>query len=325
MRRLALLALLWTTHATAQPSDTFQKAQAEALFQEGRALAANGDCEKAIPKLEASQALESSTGTLLNLGTCYETLGKIASAWVSYRGAASLARSRGQTEREDAARERVKVLEPQLSYLKIQLRDAASDVEVELDGKRVEPAVYGSAFPIDPGARVLVARRPGYVPWQKNVQVSGNGGSLAVEIPALVPIASTSPPPPARPAPVASSTFMRSERGAPPESSQKTWALVAGGVGVVGLGAAGVFSLLSVGKNSDSKEHCDPNDETRCTERGDEIRDEARRYADFATVGFVLGAVGTGTGVVLWLTAPSREARWSARVRGSRFAVEASF
>lgn len=325
MRRLAILWLVWATHANAQSSDTFQKAQAEALFQEGRALAASGDCVKAIPKLEASQALESSTGTLLNLGTCYEKLGKTASAWVHYRSAASLARSRGQTEREEAARERVKALEPELSYLKIQVANAAGDIEVELDGKRIDPAVYGSAFPVDPGARVLVAKRPGHVPWQEDVQVPEKGGSLAVEIPALVPIVTTTPTPAPRPTPVASSTRTDSLRPARRDSSQKTWAMVAGGVGVVGLGAAGVFSLLSLGKNSDSKEYCDPNDETRCTTRGDELRDDARRHADFATVGFVVGAVGLSTGVVLWLTAPSNESRWSARVGASRVALERSF
>jgi hypothetical protein len=323
-KRVAALVLFWVVQVRAQPSDTFQKAQAEALFQEGRALVASGDCKEAIPKLEASEALETSTGTLLNLGTCYEKLGKTASAWVSYRRAAALARARGQTEREGAARERVKALEPELSYIEIEVPNPAADLELTLDGKRIDPAVYGSAFPVDPGARALVASRPGHVAWRSSVQVPDKRGSLRIEIPALEPVATSepaSPPATRRPAP----PRRNGERRPPAGSSQKTWALVAGGVGVVGVGVAGVFSLLAVGKNSDSKEHCDPGDESRCSARGDELRDRARSYADVATVGSVVGALGLGAGVVLWVTAPTGESRWSARIEGSRLSLEKSF
>jgi serine/threonine-protein kinase len=325
MKRLVPAALLWALPLHAQPSDTFQKAQAEALFQEGRALAASGDCTRAIPKLAASEALESSPGTLLNLADCYEKLGKTASAWVSYRSAASLARARGQSERETAARERVKVLEPELSYLKLDVPSDTPDLEIQLDGARVEPAVFGSSFPVDPGARVLIASRPGHVTWKTTIQVPDKRGALRVEVPALVPLATTAPVVAPETSPGTKAPPFESERRRPAPSSQKTWAFVVGGVGVAGFGVAGVFSLLSLGKNSDSKEHCEPGDETRCTARGDELRDQARGYADVATVGTIVGALGVGTGLVLWLTAPSSDSRWSAGFRGSQLSVQKRF
>ena len=57
------------------------KATAEALFTEGRALATSGKCAEAIPKFQASQKLDPGVGTLLNLAECYEQVGKTASAW----------------------------------------------------------------------------------------------------------------------------------------------------------------------------------------------------------------------------------------------------
>src|SRR3954447_10405599 len=45
-------------------------AAAEALFREGRTLLGKGELGAACEKLEASNTLEASAGTLLNLATC---------------------------------------------------------------------------------------------------------------------------------------------------------------------------------------------------------------------------------------------------------------
>ncbi len=316
------LATLLALPVRAQSPDAFEKTQAEALFQEGRALAQAGRCDQAVTKLEASDRLESTPGTLLNLATCYETLGRSASAWVTYRRAASLSRARGQKDREAAARERVAALEPDLSYVKVVVTDPASDLEIAIDGRRIEPAVYGSAFPVDPGQRTLVASRPGHAPWRRSILVPERKGALEIAIPALAPIA-TQPSAPAAPPPTRPSAPPAPERDA--GSNQRTWALVAGGVGLVGFGAAGVFSLLAVDKNDASKAHCDESDPTRCSAKGDALRDDARTYADLATAGTVLGVVGVGAGIVLWLTAPESAPEWSAGIGDRRIWFQKSF
>ena len=61
-----------------------QSPAAEALFQEGRRLIKQGRLEAGCDKLAASQQLETSIGTLLNLGDCRERLGKLASAWAAF-------------------------------------------------------------------------------------------------------------------------------------------------------------------------------------------------------------------------------------------------
>src|SRR5512139_1741852 len=69
----ALLANLAASAARAQASD---KAAAEALFDEGRKLMAEGKYAAACAKLEASQKLDAGVGTQLNLADCYEKSGK---------------------------------------------------------------------------------------------------------------------------------------------------------------------------------------------------------------------------------------------------------
>jgi serine/threonine-protein kinase len=75
MRWLAL-AFVWSLSALALPvhaqTSGSNKAAAEALFSEGRTLAASGRCVEAIPKFQGSQKLDPGIGTLLNLAECYE-------------------------------------------------------------------------------------------------------------------------------------------------------------------------------------------------------------------------------------------------------------
>src|ERR1044071_9787666 len=61
----------------AAPLARAQSAEAEALFRDGRALIKAGKLASGCDRLAASERLESSVGTLLNLGDCREKLGKL--------------------------------------------------------------------------------------------------------------------------------------------------------------------------------------------------------------------------------------------------------
>ena len=56
-----------------------QSAEAEILFRDGRNLIKQGKVAEGCTKLAASERLEPSVGTLLNLGDCNEKLGHVAS------------------------------------------------------------------------------------------------------------------------------------------------------------------------------------------------------------------------------------------------------
>src|SRR5262245_30572765 len=96
-----------------------EKAEAEALFDEGLNLMKQGQFEQACPKLEQSGRIDPGIGTLLYLGECYEKTGRTASAWATFREAASAAQAAGQAERASKAQERAKALEATLSRLTV--------------------------------------------------------------------------------------------------------------------------------------------------------------------------------------------------------------
>src|SRR3954453_11114339 len=102
------------------PDARAQSPQAEALFRDGRSLIKAGKLAPGCDKLAASERLETSVGTLLNLGDCREKLGKRASAWAASRKAEALAgRTGGDDRRQAEAARRAALIEPRLSHLVI--------------------------------------------------------------------------------------------------------------------------------------------------------------------------------------------------------------
>src|SRR5262245_59132112 len=82
---IACMVTLAATHpALAQSRDA---ATAEALFRQGRAAMESKNFQEACPKFAESQKLDPAAGTLMNLATCEEKLGKLASAWQHWKEA----------------------------------------------------------------------------------------------------------------------------------------------------------------------------------------------------------------------------------------------
>ena len=75
-------------------------------------------------------------------------------------------------------------------------------------------------------------------------------------------------------------------------------AYVALGVGGAGLVVGGVTGFLALGKKSDLKGCVD----TKCPSNQQDTLDGAKSMATVSTVGFAVGFVGVGLGVVLLLT-----------------------
>jgi hypothetical protein len=96
-------------------------------------------------------------------------------------------------------------------------------------------------------------------------------------------------------------------------------------VGVVGVGAGMVLGLVASAKNKDSKGHCDPADETRCSDQGVSLRNEAYTFSDLSSVGFIAGGAALLGSGLLWLLdgsseTPDREAASVAVQAGPRAA-----
>jgi hypothetical protein len=279
-------------------------AAAQGLFDQGKALMAQGNARDACPKFEESQRLDPGSGTLVNLALCYERTGRIASAWTTYRDAAAAARASGNVERERGARERAEALAPKVAKLVLEVPASArvEGLAVLRDGVEVGEAQWGVPIPIDEGEHVLVAKAPGHEEWRASVAVTGAGSTTRASVPPLAaraaaPAAPIAPGPAARPA-------SEPER-AHGLGTQRILALVAGGVGLAGIAVGTVFGVQALSKKNEADKSCS---DTRCTtQAGADAGNDAHGAGTISTVGMVVGAVGVAGGVALWFTAPRNQ------------------
>jgi hypothetical protein len=316
-------------HGAAQSQSGGNRAAAEALFNQGRGLMSAGKYAEACPKFEASQQLDPGLGTMLNLAECYEKTGRTASAWAEYREAIPLARASGSKARQDLAIERAQALEERLSTLTIRAMsgdDTDAHLEVRRDGVALQMAELGAPIPVDPGEHVIEASAPGKEPWSSKVQVGADAAKVSVEIPKLQPSNGGTN---ASPAPLVTSTTAGSSE--PPSdkprsdgAAQRTTGLVLGGAGIVGVGLGTFFGLRASSKWSDAKDKC-TDYPYGCGTEGTDLRSSASSAGTVSTIAFVAGGALLATGVVLYLTAPSKKESVALNV-GPRFVtVQGSF
>jgi serine/threonine-protein kinase len=287
--------------ALAQPSGQ-DVATAQALFDEGKRLMGTGKYAEACPKLVESQRIDPGGGTLFAIALCHESEGKTATAWADFNVAAAEARKDHRADREAAAVEHVRALVPKLTRVRVAPQVKVTGLEIRRDGSRVGEAQWGTPLPIDPGDHVFEASAPGRTTWRQRIDVHGEGATVDVSVPSLAEDTTAPAPPPAAPAPPPAEPRPPS----PPEESrggQKTWALVAGGLGIAAAAVGLGFGISASSRWKDADRRCpggrcaDPHDVTLARDAGN--------TADIATVLLLVGAAGVATGTVLWLTAPA--------------------
>ena len=199
---LASAGVLVAPHARAQSAT--EVSLAETLYRQARELGAAGNYAEACPKFAESYRLDPATGTLLNLASCHESQGKIATAWLEYSDALAISRRDHRQSRVKFAEERISLIEPKLSRLTLVLAPGVdgSALELSLDGGQIGPAALGVPTPVDPGKHVVEAKAPGKKPWTGSVDIGETADAQTVTIPALenepiaVPVAVAPPPAP---------------------------------------------------------------------------------------------------------------------------------
>jgi hypothetical protein len=313
-----LVVLAATDRAGAQSAS--EQAAAEALFKQGRELMAAGKYAEACAKLAESERIDPAAGTALNLATCYERGGQLASAWVTYKDAARLAQRASQPERARLARQKVDELEPRLPTLTIVVGTGKdrSDLQVKRDGEGVGRAEWDTPIPVDPGGHTVEASAPGFQAWQTRVDVAGPGTKASVEVPALEPL--PAPPPASTALPAPASTAAPVSSAAPPPatppppngSGQRTIGVVVGGLGLGSAVLGAVFGAKARSDNNDAKTHCLI--DSACDAAGISSTQDAQHAATYSTVLFAAGGVLLATGVVLYVTAPSSRSGAAASV-----------
>ena len=302
---LAVIALSLVAQRAAAQSKTI----AEQLFNEARELVKTGNWAEACPKFEASFKQDPALGTRLNLATCYEHIGRLASAWGLYRESADLASKAGDTKRADFAQKQALVLEPRLPKLMIKPSpQLPAGFTVQRDGAPVNPGEFGVALYTDPGVHEVTASAPGFEAVSQKVTLV-EGKTETVAIPDLV-----ARPEPVKPdekpeQPLADTT--------PISPTRKYIGLGVGGAGIVMVGVGLVIGAQAMSANNRAKELCG-NDLVCSAENFDEGKKlvaDGRSKATISTVLVVAGGAAIAAGAVVYLTAPhARERTTAARL-----------
>jgi len=304
--RTVLLAVLVSAGtALAQPGDNVG---AEALFREGKRLMKDGKIAEGCAKLAASERLDRSIGTLLNLADCREKNHELATAWATFLEAASTARGLGDPAREAEARKRASALEAHLSYLTINVPDA-SKVEglvIKRGDQLVDPALWNQGVPIDTGVYEISGQAPGHETWSTRVQVTTEGQRASVEVPRFKQLADMTkavtkiePPKQATPEP------SDDEGNEPPVVEHHTFttmryvAATSAAVGVIALTGGIVVGLKARDLQQQSDAVCP---DTTCSDpHGLDLNNRARSDLMTSEILFGVGGAAVVTATVLWL------------------------
>jgi hypothetical protein len=311
-----LLVVVWAGAAHAQtPAPTPSgnaSALAEQLFNQGRDLAKANQWAEACPKFEASLRYDPVLGTRLNLATCYEHIGKTASAWGLYRESVELARKAGDTKRADYAQKQAAALEPRLPKLAISApANPPAGLVVKRDDTTVDAGALGVALYVDPGTHNVTASAPGFEAFTVTVTLlEGKTETLAVPAliarPAAKPVADGSKP--ARPA--------AAQPAAPISPTRKYAALGLGAGGVLAVGVSLVFGAKARSSYHDATALC--GDDLVCPAesfaRDKKLVDDARSSATISTVMIIGGGAAIAAAAIVYFTAPRTTERAAARI-----------
>lgn len=311
--RLSIGILFFGVLAIEPAEAQTDSAAARALFSEGRELMEKERFEEACPKLEESLRLDHGMGTQFNLAHCWEKLGRTASAWALFLDVAAAARASNQPQRETAARERAKVLEPKLTRMRIDVPDPAPNMKVERDDKEVGRAAWGTAMPIDPGDHVIHVTAPGKRAWSHEVKVPATSRTFTVNVPALedeslaLEAAEASDTTSGAQSVTTDAGPTRGEGS----NGQVVTAWVVGGIGVAALIGGTIFAVQSRSDNSEALKLCripTGDGDERCGDPTEQAQhkglvDDAERKQTFSFIGFGVGGAALVAATILYVTA----------------------
>jgi hypothetical protein len=295
-RSLPLLAcaLFLVVAAPAAAQSANPRAEAEALFREGRRAAGAGDFAAACARFAESQRLDPSTGTLLNLGDCEEHRGHLSAARNYFQTA--LTQLGASDPRSPRARERLTAIEARMPRLAIVLPPSApTGTAVVRDGVPVPSATLGDETPVDPGEHVIVTSAPGHLDRSQTVVLlEGQGRRVVAETGA----ATEREPADAEPRPLAPEA--PSPIAAHGASGRRTGGWIAGGAGLAGLALAAVSGAVLLDEKGTVSRHCPRPD--ACDGEGAAAASANKVWLPVNAAAWIVGAAGVGAGAFLILT-----------------------
>jgi hypothetical protein len=316
-------------------SDT---ALARTIGSEGVQLADAGNCTAAIEKLERAEKLYHAPTILGRLGECQVSIGKIVAGTENLqRVVRESLPPRAPKAFVDAQARAQKVLDaalPKLAKLKIHVEaPPGTNLTVTQDGEPVSTATLDLDRPADPGPHKIEVTAPGFRTARAETTLAeGATGAVSLHLepdanaaaagavapPGLPAGASpgsaagapspTSAEPPSSNAPADAPPYAGASTGAPvgaeTSGSSKVPAYLLLGTGVVGVAVGSFFGARVLSKKSSLDGICKP-DKAHCPTSAQGDIDSMRSAATFSTVGFAVGGVALGAGVIMLLVSKS--------------------
>lgn len=307
---LAAALAFGTTAARAQEPSAADIAQARQLGQQAQqAYEAQNYAESEKLWTAASRLYPAAPTLQLGLARTQAKAGRLVAAQETYNKIIrdfgdKPATSPAFKDAITAAQNEVGPVSARLGHVTITV-EGPKDPKVSLDGQPMSSAALGLKRPVDPGQHVVKATADGFKPAEQSFTVAEAGNAeaklkmVADGSGAAVVAAPTQPaqqePPKDQPPP--------STHGG--GSPNRTYALVAFGVGGAGLIVGAVTGFIAMGKHSDLEGKC-PDGKCPADAQGDV--DSYKSMGTISTVGFIVGGIGVAAGAVLWFTAPKEAA-----------------
>ena len=313
---VVLAGSLWTASALAQSEA--DRATARHLGQQGQEALDAKDYKKSEDAFRRADGLYHAPTLVLGLARAQAAQGKVVEAWENYHRVILEAVTTTPVfakALEDAKKE-IGPLEDRRSRVTINVSGADAP-RVTLDDIPVKPEALGVERFVDAGSHVLKASADGFAPATKTFSVGE--GKADVESLTLVrdPNAAAAVVPPAgagAPMPGAADNGGAGKAApvgtdaGPSGPRNHTPALIAFGVGGVGLVVGAVTGGLALGKHGTLANECTNG---ACSPSAQSDLDSYHSTALLSTIGFIVGGVGVAAGAVLWFTAPKTEANGS--------------
>jgi hypothetical protein len=308
-------------------SDT---ALARQLGSEGVQLADAGNCSAAIEKLERAEKLYHAPTILGRLGECQVSVGKIVAGTENLqRVVRESLPPRAPKAFVDAQARAQKVLDaslPKLAKLKIHVEaPPGTNLSITQDGESVSSATLDLDRPADPGTHRVDVTAPGFRPAHGEATLAeGGSGSINLRLepdpnaPAAAapgaPAAPATYPPNGNPPPTSAPASAPPYQGPIPGSAPGAEASSSGssnvpaylliGTGVVGVAVGSIFGAKVLSKKSSLDGVC-KSGKTSCPPSAQGDIDSMRSAATLSTVGFAVGGVALGAGVIMLLVSKS--------------------
>jgi len=295
--------------AAAESSET-ARAAASRMVEEASARFEAGDYPAALELYHRAGEANPGPVPILGEARTLVKLGRLVAAEERY---VAVERSPSPATDAEAARAAVKEARAELEKLRQRIPTLtitvagpeAKDptVEVQIDGRPLNPALLGYPSPVDPGERVITL----WVRGRKVVHVAvalQEGDRTPIVLRAAPTTASAVPasaaPPPTAPTAAAGSPPSAAESAPRAGMDRRPIGWVTLGLGAAGLVTGVVAGLVAEERYDELSEHCP---EDRCPPDYHDELDAFRRLRTVSTAGYVVGGVGLAAGVTLVLTA----------------------